>query len=286
MPNDPNATAAGANASDPPRSNVDSDLWAEAAALYERDTFDVLMLEARVKQETIRLKAAKKKRKQRQEHFSALGVPAQAIQKFAGERAMSEDERHMLYAQDAIGRRALGLWQSDQTFKRLMRRADATIAATSEAIEKIDGQRAYNDGFNSAAHGGSALGDNPNAAGTIKHAEWHRGCTAGMELRAAFEDPAIRPLVHGSAPSEPGNAPETETITRDVVTELGGEASDTSLEADDWPVVAKTPEAPAADAKAPRKRGQFQKKEAAPEPEPRPETTSGLFDGPIEMRPN
>ena len=159
----------------PQRSNVSSEVWAEALAVYEADK----ALEDRARGVT----------KKHQLMFESQGIPTDVIRERYKESKLSEDERTAKFAIEQVSRRALDLWSasSPEDFERLIERASQTQPATGAGADKLAGARSYNDGFNSARHGGGTLNDNPCVPGTETHVQWARGCKDGIDYNEQLE---------------------------------------------------------------------------------------------------
>jgi hypothetical protein len=194
-----------------PMTNVSSDVWADALATLERDNGEIdRRMDA--------VKTARKRRKENLKVFSERGIPTSVLLARYGETLMSEDERHQLFAMEAMSRRALDIWsaKTPEDFNRLLERAVSTQPAKFDSLEKIRGARAFNDGHNSARHGGFTEKDNPNAAGTIEHQQWAKGCRD-----------AIREMTNKATAkkSDAPPSPSAETIADDVEKELAEQQS-------------------------------------------------------------
>lgn len=187
------------------QSNASSEVWAEALAQYEADK-GVLDRARGVIQ-----KHAK--------YYEDAGIPAKAIRARYAEAQLTDDERAQLYAEEQISRRALDLWNASSAddFNRLIERAAETMPAVGAGASKLDGVRAYNDGFNSARHGKATMDDNPKQPGTPEHQQWAHGCSDGIDYNVNLAgnpmvrsaDPAPR---QASAMEEQGAAAETERV--------------------------------------------------------------------------
>lgn len=172
------------------QSNRESDLYAEALRVFTENKG----AEDRARGNT----------KRNQLMYESQGVSATMIRSRYKEANMSQADREALYAEEVKSRRALNLWnaESPDDFERALERAVAMPPATTEALEALEGARAYNDGFNGGAHGGLTPDDNKHVPGTVQYQQWARGCLDGIDYKENFELPSAEP------PAEPEPAPE------------------------------------------------------------------------------
>lgn len=178
-----------------PATNVSSDLWADAIATLTKD-------EGEIERAAEIVRIAKKRRKENLKLYSERGIPTPTLLDRYAETLMSEDERHQLYAMEAMSRRALDFWSAEtpEDFNQLLERAVSTPPASEEHLEKMAGERAFNDGYNGALKGGQTEIDNPHIYGTLKYTRWLAGCSAAMEKMNAV--PARLPLSTKLKPAE------------------------------------------------------------------------------------
>lgn len=191
-----------------PATNISSDVWADALATLETDNGEI-------ERRADAVRAARKRRTANLKMFAERGIPTNVLLDRYDETLMSEDELHQKFAMEAMSRRALDLWsaKTPQDFNVLLERAVQTQPASFDHLEKLRGARAYNDGNNSARHGGFTQKDNPNAAGTIEHQMWGRGCLD-----------AIREMTEKTAPKPPDPL-NSKTIADEVERELSEKGS-------------------------------------------------------------
>jgi hypothetical protein len=182
-------------------SNVPSDLWAEALAVYETDTGLVNRSNAQ--------------RRRHQQNYENQGISPSEVRRRYKEAQMTDEERLALYATEQVSRRALDLWSSanPEDFDNTMERAARTPVASADASEKLAAARRYNSGYNGAVHRKQTRQDNPHEPGTPEYADWDRGCRDGM---AFFETLADEKPGRESAPMRPA----TETVDGVPVTKI------------------------------------------------------------------
>ena len=170
-------------AKNPQPTNIDSNLWAKAARVYAEDQGKI----DRAKKVIAKIRG---EQRAHQNEFEEQGISASAIRERFRESDMSSEEFQALISTEIVSRRALGLtvWnaESDADWDEIMTRASRTEPAEIEALEDLEGARAYNDGFNGGAHGGQSVDDNPNTPGTVMHAQWARGCKDGIDYKETF----------------------------------------------------------------------------------------------------
>lgn len=200
--------------------NTSPDLWAEAMETYERDTGDLDR-----KQELVRL--ARKRRTANLKVFAERGIPSSHVVARYEESVMTEDERHQLYAIEAGSRRALDLWsaRTPEDFNQLLERAVSTPPASQDSLDKMAGERCYNDAYNSVKHGGLTEQDNPHIQGTLKYVRWDAGCRRAMNEMRILE---LRPMADGSVSAVTAQEHNVETIADEVEKELAAKASRSS----------------------------------------------------------
>lgn len=169
------------------RNTVDPEKYAEALAIYEQD-------------KGLRDRASGQLRRHQMFYETEFGINAAGIRERYKESQMTEKERTKKYEGELIGRRALNLWNAEkpEDFEALIEAASAVEPASGDGYDKLSGQRAYDDGFNSAAHGGQVEKDNKHRAGTLEHQQWTRGCKDGLDYKKTFsngrEAPPKRPV--------------------------------------------------------------------------------------------
>lgn len=156
-------------------SNVSSELWAEALAVYEADKHHEDQARGTTKRHQIA--------------YESQGINPTMVRRLYKETQLSETERLELYATEQVARRALDLWNAEtpEEFNRVMERAAATAPATGEGADKLAGVRSYNDGFNGARHGKQTQTDNPHVAGSALFVQWRAGCGDGLDYNAQIE---------------------------------------------------------------------------------------------------
>lgn len=149
------------------RSNISADLIAEALATYTADKGEHARTGMRLA------------RHQRQ--YENQGVDSKLVRMLFQEAQLKADERMQLYADELRYRRAVSLWnaESEDDFDRLMEQAQVD-PASGEGATRLASSRAYNDGFNSGAHGSNHPADNKHVPGTLEYQQWARGCKDGQ----------------------------------------------------------------------------------------------------------
>lgn len=176
------------------QTNVNASLWAEALRHYTED-----------RGAEDRARGVTKRHQLAYEHD---GINPVVIRQRYKEANMTRAERAAAYAEEIVSRQALGfsIWDADTEadFDRLMERARATETAPQEDLDRIAGAVAYSDGFNSGAHGGMTVTDNPHPAGSIQHQQWELGCADGIgeKPREAAPMQAAQPA-NGTATAAP-----------------------------------------------------------------------------------
>lgn len=190
------------------RNDGRQDLWAKAMADYEEDRGVVDRANGKLR---------KRQKYWEDEH----AISAKEVRRRYKERDLTESERLALYAAEQESRRALDLWSAStpEDFEALMERAASTPVSMGDASEKLAGARAYNDGFNSGAHGTLGSIDNPHLAGSLVHVQWQRGFVDGLDYKETFgggdvasredteDEPPAPPKRRGRPPKKA--APET-----------------------------------------------------------------------------
>jgi hypothetical protein len=183
------------------QSNVSSELWAEALAIYTSDKGVVDRANGQLRKHQLA--------------YEGQGIDAKQIRERYKEAQLTEDERIQLYADEQISRRALDLWsaESPEDFEALIERAARTEPATGPGADKLAGARAYNDGFNGGAHGGLTPDNNPHQAGSEQHQQWAHGCTDGVDYAVTFGNgktadvaPREAPVMEASGAAANGDA--------------------------------------------------------------------------------
>lgn len=167
-------------------SNVNPDLWAEGLATYIKDKHCI--------------DAARGIMQRHAKHYEDRGISWQEIKRRHKESQMTESERQELYAEELVSRRALDMMSasSPEDFDALMTRAALTEAAAGDGAQKLAEANAYNDGFNSARHGGAAVVDNPHFVGSMMFVEWARGCEDGIDYNATLATAPARQALPGT----------------------------------------------------------------------------------------
>lgn len=164
------------------QSNVSSELWAEALAIYTSDKGVVDRANGQLRKHQLA--------------YEGQGIDAKQIRERYKEAQLTEDERIKLYADEQISRRALDLWsaESPEDFEALIERAAQTKPANQEAMDKVTGALAYSDGINSARLGGNKVVDNPKIPGTHEYQQWALGWADGVDevTRTSASDMAPR----------------------------------------------------------------------------------------------
>jgi hypothetical protein len=170
------------------RGNIGSELWAKAMA--DLESYDLV-----IDNRKFELKTARDRRKVMLKGYAEQGIPTTHLLRRQEEALLSEDERHQLFAIEQVSRRALSLWDAETAddFEQLIERAARTEPATGEGWDKLEGVRAYNDGFNGGAHGSLTADDNPHRPSDLRHAQWARGVADGIDYAHTFGD-GSRPL--------------------------------------------------------------------------------------------
>ena len=182
-------------------SNVPSDLWAEALAVYTADKGIIDRANGQLRKHQL--------------YYEDQGCSAKQVRERYKEAQLTEEERIQLYADEQRSRRALDLWSAEkpEDFQALIERAAETEPASVAGMDKLAGARAYNDGFNGGAHGGLTQDDNKHIPGTVEFVQWSHGCADGMDYAATFGVPGT-PKTADVAPRESAEPEVPGSVTR------------------------------------------------------------------------